>query len=100
MGWIFEYHGGLWYRFQNHKWVKLGKEIPINPSTPRNAPICRPFYLLKKYGFPTSLRIKKLPRCVVGSGKRASIYMWKGHKACRFLGGKLKFHRTRICKKG
>ena len=53
-----------------------------------------------KYGFPTSLRSKRMPRCKVGSGKNASVYMWKDRSACRFLGGKLFYQKTHVCKAG
>jgi hypothetical protein len=41
-----------------------------------------------------------MPRCQVGRGRRAAVYMWKNHAACRFLGGKLVYHRTKVCKAG
>jgi len=53
-----------------------------------------------KYGFPTSLSAKRMPRCKVGSGKNASIYYWKDRAACRFLGGKLSYQKIRTCKAG
>jgi len=72
----------------------------MKPGIPRSKPICRPFYRLMKYGFPTSLSTKTLPRCKVGTGKRAAIYMWRNAAACRFLGGRLIRQRKRICKTG
>jgi hypothetical protein len=90
----------MWYRFQGGKWVKYGSRVPLKPGVPRGRPICRPFYKLKKWGFPASLSAKRLPRCQVGRGRRAAIYYWKNHAACRFLGGRLVYHKTHICKKG
>jgi hypothetical protein len=55
---------------------------------------------LEKTGFPISLSTRKMPRCIVGSGKNRLIYMWKGQASCRFLGGKLGYQKTSICKKG
>jgi hypothetical protein len=52
--------------------------------------------MLKKYGYPQSLATKRLPRCRVGK----LYYMWKDHKACRFLGGKLVYMTHRTCKTG
>lgn len=54
----------------------------------------------RRWGFPASLGVKKLPRCQVGSGKKAAIYIWKGSSACRFLGGRLVYHRLHTCKVG
>jgi len=93
-GYVFRYTNHVWYRFQGGSWVKYGKTIPISPKKPHGKPICRPFYRLMKYGFPTSLDSKRLPRCKVGSGKNASIYMWKDRSSCRFLGGKLTYQKT------
>jgi len=56
--------------------------------------------MLKAYGFPTSLSAKKLPRCQVGTGKGAVYYMWKDEGACQFLGGKLAYQTTQVCKTG
>ena len=83
-GYVFKYVHHKWYRFQAHKWVYYSGTVPIKPGIPRGPRICRPFMLLKKYGFPTALSAKKVPRCRVGK----SIYMWKNQGACRFLGGK------------
>ena len=90
----------MWYRFQARRWVKYGRRIDINPTPPRGPKICRPFYMLKKWGFPTSLGAKTLPRCKVGSGKKAVWYMWKNRANCRFLGGKLTYQKIKICKTG
>merc|ERR1712086_1168059 len=70
-----------WYRFQGHKWVRYGKTVNIKPTVPRGAKICRPFYMLKKFGFPSSLGAKSLPRC-------------------RFLGGRLVYQKHAVCKAG
>jgi hypothetical protein len=99
-GYVFKFIRGMWYRFQNKKWVKYGSRVPLKPGIPRGPKICRPFYVLKKYGFPASLSAKRLPRCQVGRGRRAAIYYWKNHAACRFLGGRLVYHRIHVCKKG
>jgi len=53
-----------------------------------------------KYGFPASLAAAKMPRCKVGSGSKAAIFMWKDEKACRFLGGKLIYQAKQTCKVG
>ena len=53
-----------------------------------------------KYGFPASLAAAKMPRCKVGSGAHAAIFMWKDEKACRFLGGKLTYQTKHTCKVG
>jgi hypothetical protein len=90
----------MWYRFQGQRWVKFGSKVPVTPGIPRGPRICRPFYVLKKWGFPASLGARKLPRCQVGSGSRRAIYMWRNSAACRFLGGKLVYHRHRTCKVG
>merc|ERR1711990_603366 len=95
-----KYYRGYWYRFQGGKWVKYGKKVPIKPTVPRGPRICRPFYVLKRWGFPSSLGSKRLPRCRVGAGKRASYYMWKDHGACKFLGGRLVYQKHRTCKTG
>merc|ERR1719424_1818473 len=89
-----------WYRFQGHKWVRYGKTVNIKPTVPRGAKICRPFYMLKKFGFPSSLGAKSLPRCRVGSGKKAVYYMWKNRSGCRFLGGRLVYQKHAVCKAG
>ena len=68
-GYVFKYVGGYWYRFQGHRWVRYGATVPIKPKIPRGKKICRPFYMLKKFGFPSSLSAKRLPRCRVGSGR-------------------------------
>jgi len=99
-GWVFKYTGGYWYRFQGHKWVRYGKTVNIKPTVPRGAKICRPFYMLKKFGFPSSLGAKSLPRCKVGSGKKAIYYMWKNRAGCRFLGGRLVYQKHAVCKAG
>ena len=99
-GWVFKYTGGYWYRFQGHKWVRYGKTVSIKPTVPRGAKICRPFYMLKKFGFPSSLGAKSLPRCKVGSGKKAIYYMWKNRAGCRFLGGRLVYQKHAVCKAG
>ena len=56
--------------------------------------------MLKKWGFPTSLGAKTLPRCKVGAGKAAKWYMWKDRANCRFLGGKLVYQKIATCKTG
>jgi len=99
-GYVFKFIRGMWYRFQGRRWVKYGSKVPLKPGIPRGPKICRPFYVLKKYGFPTSLAARRLPRCQVGAGKRAAIYMWKNHAACRFLGGRLVYHTHKVCKAG
>merc|ERR1711865_607823 len=99
-GYVFKYVGGYWYRFQGHKWVKYGATVPIKPKAPRGAKICRPFYMLKKWGFPSTLSAKTLPRCRVGSGKSSVYYMWKNRKNCRFLGGRLTYQKHATCKVG
>jgi hypothetical protein len=99
-GWVFKYYGNYWYRFQGGKWVRYGRQVPIKPKVPIGPKICRPFYLLKKWGFPTSLGSKRLPRCRVGSGRKAAYYMWKDRKACRFLGGRLVYQTHKTCKTG
>jgi hypothetical protein len=99
-GYVFKFIRGMWYRFQGKRWVKYGARVPLKPGVPRGPKICRPFYILKKWGFPTSLSAKRLPRCQVGRGRRAAIYAWKNHAACRFLGGKLVYHRFKVCKAG
>ena len=99
-GWVFKYQKHMWYRFQAHKWVKYGRTVKINPTPPRGPKICRPFYMLKKWGFPTSLGSKTLPRCKVGAGKSAIWYMWKDRSNCRFLGGKLVYQKIKLCKTG
>jgi len=90
----------MWWRFQGHKWVKYSKSVTINPTPPRGPKICRPFFMLKKWGFPTSLGAKTLPRCKVGAGKAAIWYMWKNRGNCRFLGGKLVYQKIKVCKTG
>lgn len=72
----------------------------MKPGIPREKPICRPFYKLMKFGFPASLSSRTMPRCKVGSGKRAAIYMWKDAASCRFLGGRLIRQPYRVCKVG
>jgi len=62
-GYVFKYTRGRWYRFQAGRWVLFGRRVPVKPAAPKGKKICRPFYLLKKYGFPSSLSAKKLPRC-------------------------------------
>jgi len=99
-GYVFKYVKGMWWRFQGKRWVKYGSRVPTKPGIPRGPRICRPFYVLKKWGFPTSLGQKRLPRCRVGAGKSAQYYMWKDHKACRFLGGKLVYLTHKTCKAG
>jgi hypothetical protein len=99
-GYVFKYVGKWWYRFQGGRWVRFGRKVPVSPKPPVGKPICRPFYRLERWGFPTSLTITKLPRCQVGRGKKASIYIWKNRSACRFLGGKLVYHRIHRCKAG
>lgn len=99
-GFIFKFHNGIWFRFQGGNWVKYGKSVPIKPKAPHEETICRPFYKLEKAGFPSSLATKDMPRCIVGSGKNRAIYIWKGHSACRFLGGKLGYQKIHKCKKG
>lgn len=99
-GYVFKFINGMWYRFQGQRWVKFGSKVPVTPGIPRGPRICRPFYVLKKWGFPASLGARKLPRCQVGAGSRRAIYMWKNSAACRFLGGKLVYHRHRTCKVG
>merc|ERR1712086_666223 len=94
------YVGGYWYRFQGHKWLRYGATVPIKPKAPRGAKICRPFYMLKKWGFPSTLGAKTLPRCRVGSGKSSVYYMWKNRKNCRFLGGRLTYQKHAVCKVG
>jgi len=90
----------MWWRFQGHKWVKYSRTVTINPTPPRGPKICRPFFMLKKWGFPTSLGAKTLPRCKVGAGKAAIWYMWKNRSNCRFLGGKLVYQKIKTCKTG
>jgi len=99
-GWVFKYVGKNWYRFQGHKWVRYGSTVKINPTPPRGKKICRPFRMLKKFGFPGSLSSKRLPRCKVGTGKSSVLYMWKDRAACRFLGGRLSMQKRSICKVG
>jgi hypothetical protein len=99
-GYVFKYVNGTWYRFQGKVWTKYGDRVPVRPGIPRGKRICRPFYLLKKFGYPTSLSAKRLPRCVVGSGKKAQYYMWKNTGACKFLGGRLTYQTQKICKAG
>jgi len=99
-GYVFKYVGRYWYRFQGHKWVRYGATVPIKPKAPRGAKICRPFYMLKKWGFPSTLSAKTLPRCRVGSGKSSVYYMWKNRKNCRFLGGRLTYQKHATCKVG
>jgi len=99
-GYVYKFVGGKWYRFQGRKWVFYRKQVPLNPQAPRERPICRPFYKLMKYGFPASLAARKMPRCKVGSGAHAAIFMWKDEKACRFLGGKLTYQAKATCKVG
>jgi len=99
-GWVFKYVGKNWYRFQGHKWVRYGATVKINPTPPRGKKICRPFRMLKKFGFPGSLSSKRLPRCKVGTGKSSVLYMWKDRAACRFLGGRLSMQKRSICKVG
>jgi len=95
-GYVFKYQHKRWYRFQGGKWVFYKHQVPLKPGIPRGPRICRPFYILKKWGFPGSLSTKRLPRCRVGR----NFYMWKNHKACRFLGGKLQYMTHRTCKVG
>jgi hypothetical protein len=99
-GYVFRYRGGYWYRFQGNNWVRYGATVPIKPKIPRGKKICRPFYMLKKFGFPSSLSAKRLPRCRVGSGKSSVYYMWKDRKACSFLGGRLVYQKHAVCKTG
>merc|ERR1719473_915222 len=99
-GYVFKYVRGIWWRFQGKRWVKYGKKVPTKPQIPRGPRICRPFYVLRKWGFPAALGSKRLPRCRVGAGKRAAYYMWKNHASCRFLGGKLVYLRHKTCKSG
>jgi hypothetical protein len=99
-GWVFKYYRGYWYRFQGQKWVRYSTTVPIKPTVPRGPKICRPFYMLKKWGFPSSLGVKSLPRCRVGSGKSSTYYMWKSRSACKFLGGRLVYQKHRTCKTG
>merc|ERR1712167_463021 len=99
-GYVFKYVRGIWWRFQGERWVKYGSRVGTKPGIPRGPRICRPFYVLKKWGFPTSLGQKRLPRCRVGAGKRALYYMWKDHRACKFLGGKLVYQTHKTCKVG
>lgn len=99
-GYVYKFVHGKWYRFQGGKWVFYRKRVPLNPQAPRERPICRPFYKLMKYGFPASLAAAKMPRCKVGSGTHAAIFMWKDQKACRFLGGKLTYQKKQTCKIG
>lgn len=99
-GWVFKYVNGFWYRFQGGRWVRYARKVPVKPSMPRGKPICRPFYKLRKYGFPISLALRRLPRCVVGAGRRRHIYMWRNRASCRFLGGKLVYFRHHTCKAG
>merc|ERR1719473_338645 len=99
-GYVFKYVKGVWWRFQGKRWVKYGSRVGTKPGIPRGPRICRPFYILKKWGFPTSLATRSLPRCRVGAGKRALYYMWKDHKACKFLGGKLIYQKHKTCKSG
>jgi hypothetical protein len=56
--------------------------------------------MLKKFGFPTTLAASSFPRCAVGSGNGKRYYMWKGNKACRFLGGKRVYMKVKTCKVG
>lgn len=99
-GYVYRYHKGHWWRFQGGRWVVFSKKLPLNPGIPRGPKICRPFYLQKKYGFPASLSSRKLPRCQVGTGKNAVIFMWKNHANCKFVGGRLVYKTRAICKVG
>jgi hypothetical protein len=56
--------------------------------------------MLKKFGFPSTLGAKSMPRCRVGSGKKATYYMWKDRSACNFLGGRLAYQKHKVCKVG
>jgi len=99
-GYVYKYSKSKWYRFQAGKWVYYAKRVPINPGVARGKKICRPFYILKKFGFPTSLARNKLPRCQVGQGKKAIIFMWTNTAACKFIGGKKVYHKRMTCKTG
>merc|ERR1711998_585662 len=88
-GYVFKYFKGKWYRYQGKRWTSYKYKVPMKPGIPRRPPVCRPFYVLKKYGYPKSLSSRRLPRCKTGSGRGARYYIWKGHGACNFLGGKL-----------
>lgn len=99
-GYVFKYFNHKWYRFQGHRWVLFGKRVPLAPKPPRGKPICRPFYKLERRGFPASLAVRRMPRCKVGSGKHATIFIWKGRKACNFLGGKLFYMERETCHHG
>ena len=99
-GWVFKYVRGYWYRFQSHKWVKYSRTIPISPIPPRGPKDCRQFRMLEKAGIPNSLTSRTVPRCKVGSGKKAIWYMWKDDKNCKFLGGKKVHQKMAICKTG
>ena len=99
-GYVFKFIRGMWYRFQGRKWVRYGRRVPVKPSIPRGPKICRPFFILKKWGFPGSLAARRLPRCRVGQGRKAAIYMWTNSAGCRFLGGRRVYQRIRRCKVG
>lgn len=99
-GYVFKFVNHKWYRFQGKRWVYYGRKVAVHPGVPRGKPICRPFYILKRWGFPSKLGVRKLPRCQVGKGRHSGVYMWKGRSACRFLGGRLVYHKHKICKTG
>lgn len=99
-GYVFRFARGRWYRFQAGRWVLYGARVPVKPAVPRGPKICRPFLLLKKWGFPSSLSAKKMPRCKVGTGPKAAVFMWTNDAACRFLGGRLVHHKRQTCKLG
>merc|ERR1719450_1302958 len=60
-GYVFKWVRGMWYRFQGKRWVKHGSRVPVRPGIPRGPKICRPFYILKRWGFPASLGARRLP---------------------------------------
>jgi len=99
-GWVFKYVQHQWFRWEDMHWVYYANRVDINPAPPETKKICRPFMIMKKAGYPMTLTAKTIPRCKVGQGKTASIYMWKTRKNCRFLGGKLIHQKMFHCKSG
>lgn len=93
-GFAFRYTSGTWWRYENRKWIKYGKTVPVTPQKPKVARSCRAYYKREKTGFSATLAQNKLPRCQVGK----AIYMWTGTKDCRFLGGEFVYVKRHACK--
>jgi hypothetical protein len=62
-GFPFQFKKGTWWRWENRRWVKYSKTVPVKPTKPHVTRSCRAYYKRMKPGFSAKLAQQKLPRC-------------------------------------